>query len=108
MGVPARYERQFLIGKGSFGDVYKGVRLSDGLIVAMKEVRRSSIRDQHLLQKSITRERTINELLGKLHCPYFVEFLDYVEEEESVCFVYEFCEGQTLQALTSGKTHQQK
>jgi len=79
--VEARYERQFLVGKGSFGDVYKGVRLSDGLVVAIKEVRRSSIRDQQLLQKSVLRERTINELLGKLHCPYFVQFLDFFEQE---------------------------
>lgn len=90
-GVEAKYERQFLVGKGSFGDVYKGVRLSDGVVVAIKEVKRSSIRDQQLLQKSIMRECSINELLGKLNCPYFVEFLDYFESNESVFFIYEFC-----------------
>ncbi len=34
--VEVKYERQFLVGKGSFGDVYKGVRLSDGFLVGIK------------------------------------------------------------------------
>lgn len=67
-----QYEIQFLVGKGSFGDVYRGVRLTDGRIVAIKEINKSSIKDQEILMKSINRERSINLLLKSINCPYFV------------------------------------
>lgn len=88
--------------------MFKGVRLADGQAVAIKKVERSNIKDPLILMKSVTRERTINEMLKKLNCPYFIELLDYFEDEASVYFIYEFCEGQTLHALMAGRTHQQR
>ncbi|MCO5570910.1 hypothetical protein L7F22_024640 [Adiantum nelumboides] len=74
-----------VIGKGGFGDVYKGI-LDDGQVVAIKKassVERASTFDMEL------------ELLAQLNHKYLVNLVGYCEEDK--CLVFEFMLNGSLQ-----------
>jgi serine/threonine protein kinase len=43
------------------------------------------------MKKSLEREKSINQLLKSINCPYFVEFIDSFSDSNNVYFIYEFC-----------------
>ncbi|KAI5063645.1 hypothetical protein GOP47_0022192 [Adiantum capillus-veneris] len=79
------YDTSMVIGKGAFGDVYKGI-LDDGRVVAIKKAsteERASVFDMEL------------ELLAQLNHKYLVNLAGYCEEDK--CLVFEFMVNGSLQ-----------
>ncbi|MCO5577044.1 hypothetical protein L7F22_030866 [Adiantum nelumboides] len=79
------YDISMVIGKGGFGDVYKGI-LDDGQVVAIKKAsseERANTFDMEL------------ELLAQLNHKYLVNLVGYCEEDK--CLVFEFMLNGSLQ-----------
>ncbi|KAH7430046.1 hypothetical protein KP509_09G080300 [Ceratopteris richardii] len=72
------YAAGMVIGKGGFGDVYKGV-LNDGQVVAIKKASRR--------ERATTFDIEI-ELLAKVHHSCLVNLVGYCEKD--ICLVFEF------------------
>lgn len=80
--IISKYEIQHRVGSGAYSDVYKARRLSDNLVVALKEI--------HDLQSGV---REIEALKTLQHCPNVVVLHEYFcsdEEEEDAVLVLEF------------------
>jgi serine/threonine protein kinase len=75
-----------LLGKGSFGDVYRAISRRNGELVAVKLMDRSKIK-----ATSIAREYNVLEHLG--HHPYVVGYRGTYKTRETVAFVLEIMEG---------------
>lgn len=92
-----KYRNIGKIGEGAFGEVFKGKRLQDGVIVALKKVR---IRDpKEGIAKNTMREI---EALKKANHSNIVELLDHFPCGGSLVMVFEFMVTdlhQTLQLL---------
>ncbi|KAI5063647.1 hypothetical protein GOP47_0022194 [Adiantum capillus-veneris] len=79
------YDTSMVIGKGGFGDVYKGI-LDDGRVVAIKKAsteERARAFDMEL------------ELLAQVNHKYLVNLVGYCEEDK--CLVFEFMVNGSLQ-----------
>eukprot|EP00250_Pteridium_aquilinum_P021149 c25042_g1_i1 orf=161-2551(+) len=86
------YDISMVIGKGGFGDVYKGI-LDDGRVVAIKKAsteERASTFDMEL------------ELLAQLNHKYLVNLVGYCEEDK--CLVFEFMVNGSLEDCLFNKT----
>ncbi|KAJ3686191.1 hypothetical protein LUZ61_015355 [Rhynchospora tenuis] len=71
--ITTRYEILGRVGSGSYADVYRGRRLSDGLIVALKEI--------HDQQSAIREIEALRSLQG---APNVIEMLEYFYDDEFV------------------------
>ena len=80
-----------LLGKGSFGVVYKVRRKRDKNIYVLKQIDISTLNSKH-------RSDAINEveILSKLDSSYIVKYFDSFLEKNSLNIVMEFCEGGDL------------
>ncbi|XP_057416629.1 receptor-like protein kinase THESEUS 1 [Lotus japonicus] len=82
------FDAKHIIGKGGFGDVYKGV-LKNGLRVAVKRSKPGS--GQGLLEF-----RTEIMVLSKIHHRHLVSLIGYCDEKYEMILVYEYMEKGTL------------
>ena len=84
------------LGHGSFGKVWKAKRISDGKVVAIKEINYSTMGIKE-------RKMFVNEvnILRKLHNPYIVRYYDHYinRAEKKIFLIMEFCAQGDLQAL---------
>lgn len=84
------------LGHGSFGKVWKAKRISDGKVVAIKEINYSTMGIKE-------RKMFVNEvnILRKLHNPYIVRYYDHYinRSEKKIFLIMEFCAGGDLQQL---------
>ena len=89
------------IGKGGYGVVYKGERLSDGRAVAVKSV---DMRDMPRRK----RDRCLREvqLLGNLRHPHVVEMLDSFLDDQTLIIVFEWAAGGDLKRLIRRRRQQ--
>ena len=80
-----------LLGKGSFGIVYKVRRKRDKNIYVLKQIDISSLNSKH-------RNDAINEvtILSKLDNPYIVKYYDSFIEKNQLNIVMEYCEAGDL------------
>ena len=96
-----RYRVGKQIGKGGYGVVYKGERLSDGRAVAVKRV---DMRDMPRRK----RDRCLREvqLLGNLRHPHVVEMLDSFLDDRTLIIVFEWAAGGDLKRLIRRRRQQ--
>ncbi|HVY37133.1 MAG TPA: protein kinase, partial [Polyangia bacterium] len=88
------YEIGARLGAGATGDVYEGVRITDGRRVAIK------VLSADLAAKPTARARFLNEakLAARLRHPNIVEIVDAGEEGDRAYLVMELLEGEDLAA----------
>ncbi|WCJ42500.1 Cyclin-dependent kinase F-1 [Euphorbia peplus] len=91
--IIAKYEIQERVGSGAYSDVYKARRLSDNLIVALKEI--------HDYQSAF---REIEALQIVQNCPNIVVLLEYFwREDEDAVLVLEFLRTDLASLIKEGK-----
>ena len=88
------YQVGELIGKGAIGWVYRGMNLETGLIVAIKQVSLTNIKEEQL--QSIQSE--IN-LLKRLKHANIVKYIDYIQNETHLNIILEYVESGSLASI---------
>ncbi len=85
-----------VIGSGQYGKVYKARNMKTEYIVAIKVVKLEKFREIPKLH-----EFTINEIqtLSKIENPNVVRFIEMLKTSNNMYLVYEFCNGDTLEAF---------
>ncbi|GAA5827996.1 hypothetical protein JCM3770_005536, partial [Rhodotorula araucariae] len=91
--IHAAYEVREQIGKGSFATVRKGVRRSDGRIVAIKIIQRARFASNPKTMEMIEREVEIMKGLEHRFC---VKCIDYFEDDQRIWLVLEYVDGGDL------------
>ncbi|BGP47316.1 hypothetical protein JCM10450v2_003168 [Rhodotorula kratochvilovae] len=91
--IHASYEVREQIGKGSFATVRKGVRRSDGRIVAIKIIQRARFASNPKTMEMIEREVEIMKGLEHRFC---VKCIDYFEDDQRIWLVLEYVDGGDL------------
>lgn len=88
------YEKLERLGQGSYGRVFKAKRKSDGVLVAIKEIDYSQLRQKD-------KQNLVNEvnILRKLQNPHIVTYLDrnVDRDKKQINIVMEYCSGGDLQ-----------
>ena len=84
------YEVLSLLGKGSFGFVWKVKQLDTGNIFALKIIPKESI-IQHDDVDHVNLERKILKTLGNGHNPSIVTIYHTLQDEHNVYFIMEVC-----------------
>ena len=82
------------IGEGQFGQVYKSVNSQTGEEVAIKVVTSSQLQKNAKLNNFVENEVKI---LTQVNNPYVVKLFDVLRTTNNLYFVYEYCEGGTLE-----------
>mmetsp|Transcript_40612 Transcript_40612/g.36050 ORF Transcript_40612/g.36050 Transcript_40612/m.36050 type:complete len:98 (+) Transcript_40612:49-342(+) len=83
------YSENDIIGKGSFGKVYKGKNMDNGNTVGIKVVgMQSDTKQQSLMLRMIKNEV---EALKKVKHENIIEFLDCILLNNNVYIITEFC-----------------
>ncbi|KAL7612298.1 hypothetical protein Lser_V15G06752 [Lactuca serriola] len=77
-----------LVGKGSFGMVYRGV-LRDGTVCAIKLLHREGKQGERAFRSEV-------DLLSRLQCPYLVDLLGYCADNQHRLLVFEYMANGTL------------
>ena len=96
--LDARYRLDTIVGRGAMGVTYRAERLSDGRIVAIKELPFRRI-DAVKTKAMFAREARVLEQLDHPGIPaYLDDFLGGVGKNLSLYLVQTFVEGQTLKA----------
>ncbi|CAD8061051.1 unnamed protein product [Paramecium primaurelia] len=94
--VVENYSLLEVIGSGQYGKVYKAVNIKNNSLVAVKVVKIEKFKEVPKLE-----EFTMNEIqtLAKISNPYVVKFIEMLKSSRNYYFVYEYCNGQTLEAV---------
>lgn len=91
--ITEHYEIFERIGSGAYSDVYRGRRLSDGLVVALKEI--------HDYQSSF---REIEALQILRHAPNVVDLIEYFwQEDEDAVLILEYLHTDLAAVIRDGK-----
>ena len=85
-----KYEKNNLIGKGGFSDVYKVINNKDNKYYALKFI--SNIENKEKYKEEY--EKGI-EIMKKIKNKYIIELIDnfYDETNKGYCIVMELCDG---------------
>ncbi|KAL3516091.1 hypothetical protein ACH5RR_022993 [Cinchona calisaya] len=97
---PIRWRKGELIGCGAFGQVYMGMNLDSGELLAVKQVlipANSASKDKAQVYIQELEEEV--KLLKNLSHPNIVRYLGTVREEESLNILLEFVPGGSISAL---------
>ncbi|XP_016919929.1 serine/threonine-protein kinase fused isoform X2 [Apis cerana] len=99
-----KYEVLKQVGEGSFGQVYKAKKRSDGEIVAFKVIRKRGRSFKEL--KSLRQEC---EIQRRLHHPNIVQMLDSFETENEIVVVTEYADKELYEILgKAGRLSEQR
>src|SRR5262245_46161851 len=85
-----RYELIEQIGSGGMGKVYRGVEISTGQVVAIKELKQEVVQENPELVGRFARE---GEILRTLNHPNIVKMLAMVEDNGQQYLVMEYISG---------------
>lgn len=89
--VAEYYEIQDIVGEGATSTVYKGQRISDGAIHALKVISTMGLgKDQQRLLKAES------EIMKKVEHPYLVKLHEIFETKDNVVLAMELLEGKEL------------
>lgn len=92
--VVGDYTLDCILGSGQFGKVFKARHSKYSNFFAIKAVKRNIFDENPKLK-----EFTINEIraLTKINNDYVVKFIEMIKTNHNIYFVYEFCNGGTLE-----------
>lgn len=81
----AGFKEQIVLGKGTYGKVYKAQRISDGVSYAVKVVNLGSLNHRE-------REDAVNEirLMASFTSPFIVRFYEAFSDNKRLCIVTEY------------------
>ncbi|XP_011300431.1 serine/threonine-protein kinase fused [Fopius arisanus] len=99
-----KYIRLYQVGEGSFGQVFKGKKCSDGEIVAIKIIRKigRSSKELHGLRQEC-------EIQKHLHHPNIVQMIDSFETEKELVVVTEYADKELYDILgQSGRLSEER
>jgi serine/threonine protein kinase len=82
-----------VLGKGGFATVYMVRKRSNGMLYAMKTVKKASVKQNEARFSQVLRERNI---LSKLKSPYLVELHYAFQTRNYYCLVIDLCTGGEL------------
>lgn len=91
------FSREYLLGQGGFGYVYKGV-LPSGKVVAIKSLKSGSGQGEREFQAEV-------EIISRVHHRHLVSLVGYCISEHQRMLVYEYVPNQTLEFHLHGKFH---
>lgn len=84
MSIDDKYEIHGLIGKGSFGKIYKGIRLIDGMTVAIKVIEKLKIKQEEIsIMKMIEQDCS-------------VKYIEEFDEDENKIIIMTYFNGYNL------------
>ncbi|KAK4699362.1 ser/thr/tyr protein kinase RAD53, partial [Phenoliferia sp. Uapishka_3] len=92
-GIHEKYDVREQIGKGSFATVRKGIRRSDGKMMAIKIIMKARFSANLKTMEMIGREVEIMKALDHKYC---VRYIDYFEDEQRMWLVMEYVDGGDL------------
>lgn len=92
----AGYELEYLLGRGSGGEVHRARQKSTGQAVALKIFRPTPDDGEHLRERRKERFRREMKICAKLAHPNIVRLIDYGENGDLLFSVFELVRGQTL------------
>ncbi|CCG82258.1 MAP kinase kinase kinase wis4 [Taphrina deformans PYCC 5710] len=93
--ITMRWQQGRFIGGGSFGNVYQGVNLDTGEVMAVKEIRLQDPQSIGGIVKSIKDEMTVLEMLNH---PNIVSYYGVEVHRDKVYIFMELCQGGSLAA----------
>nr|XP_055062005.1 uncharacterized protein LOC129444978 [Misgurnus anguillicaudatus] len=84
-----------VIGQGSFGVVFKGIRQTDGNLVAIKQMMKQKKKDRYIQipgypQPLLTEIALMLRLRESYHCPYIIEMYDWYETSKMFTIAMEY------------------
>eukprot|EP00919_Chromeraceae_sp_WS-2016_P072260 GHVR01170972.1.p1 GENE.GHVR01170972.1~~GHVR01170972.1.p1 ORF type:complete len:107 (+),score=7.62 GHVR01170972.1:33-353(+) len=85
------------LGEGMYGKVFKAVHTTTKQEVAIKVIHSDKFKEFPKLEECTINE--INILSSIQSCPYIVKYIDMLKTVNNFYFVYEFCNGGTLDKL---------
>ncbi|GAA6014841.1 hypothetical protein JCM10207_002198 [Rhodosporidiobolus poonsookiae] len=92
-GIHSEYEVREQLGKGSFAVVRKGIRRSDGKMVAIKIINKSRFASNPATLKMFSREI---EIVKTLEHPFCVRCYAHFEDDQRIWLVLEYVDGGDL------------
>ncbi|CAK84062.1 unnamed protein product (macronuclear) [Paramecium tetraurelia] len=94
------YNTNHIIGKGSFGCVYRGINQSTQGEVAIKIMKKANLAGQSYQLQALANEMTI---LRKLHSKNIVRLLDVCENQQNYYLIQEYCQQGDLRQILKQK-----
>ncbi|KAH7660056.1 Mitogen-activated protein kinase kinase kinase protein [Dioscorea alata] len=98
-GPPIRWRKGELIGCGAFGQVYMGMNLDSGELLAVKQVLIGTNSAREKAQAHIKELEEEVKLLKNLTHPNIVRYLGTAREEETLNILLEFVPGGSISSL---------
>ncbi|EPY52831.1 STE/STE11 protein kinase [Schizosaccharomyces cryophilus OY26] len=96
--ITIRWQQGQFVKSGMFGDVYSGVNLETGDLLAVKEIR---IQDSRSLKSAVDQIHNEMTVLEKLNHPNIVSYYGVEVHREKVYIFMELCQGGSLSDLLS-------
>lgn len=96
------YTLHEVLGSGQYGKVYKALNVRTNSLVAIKAVKMEKFKEVPKLE-----EFTMNEIqtLARINNPYIVKFIEMLKTKNHYYFVYEYCNGGTLEDIINSQKH---
>lgn len=95
------YSLQSELGRGMYSTVYKAINIKTKQEVAIKMVKSDKFKQYPKLEEGTYNE--INILSNLESCPYIIKYYDMLKTVNHFYFVYEYCNGGTLEDLIKEK-----
>jgi serine/threonine-protein kinase ULK/ATG1 len=91
------YSLQNEIGRGMYSTVFRAINIKTKQEVAIKQVKSEKFKQYPKLEEGTYNE--INILTNLEGCPHIIKYFDMLKTVNNFYFVYEFCNGGTLEKL---------
>lgn len=89
-----KYRLETVIGKGQFGKVYKGFNMQTSEEFAIKSIKREIYEETPKLKQFVVNEI---QTLSRINNSHVVKFIEMITTVNHIYFIYEFCNGGTLE-----------
>ncbi|RKP37096.1 kinase-like domain-containing protein, partial [Dimargaris cristalligena] len=102
MPVIQQYQLGDCIGKGAFGTVFRGLNLTNGKVVAVKQISlENASRPPAMASAETVIDSCLSEvaILKKLQHPNIVRYLGFVQTDANLYQILEYCENGSLRSI---------